>query len=181
MRRAHTRGPVDFSPNQTLDSGGPVNSPQNYSKETTPTIQLLPTAPHSAHLFCAPRARLCWFLAVCSSPGAGSAQATAAMEQNSSRLNWTCDPKERTSAQIPCSLPGLLLHTRRWRSAWNRAERPSFPSRHYRRLPAGASRQRCRRAWGAQCASRSPSQRSRGRLQAGTSALRGRSGTETQS
>lgn len=48
-----------------------------------------------------PGARLRWFLAVCGSPGAGGAQATSATAQNSSLLHWTCDPKERPSAQIP--------------------------------------------------------------------------------
>lgn len=146
-------------------------SPKITAKKLTPTpgsFQLY----HTRHNYSAPPgARLRWFLAVCSSPGAGSAQTTSATEQNSSPLNWTCDPKERTPAQIPCSLPGLLLHTRRWLSAWNRAERPSFPSCHYRRLPAGAhgrrlcaSRQCCGRAWGARCTSHSRSQRSKGRF-----------------
>lgn len=179
---------MDFSPNQTPRFRRPSELfPQNYSKETNPNIQLLPTAPHSAHLFCAPGARFRWFLAVCSSPGAGSAQATSATE-NSSLPNWTCDPKEPTSAQIPCSLPGLLLHTRRWRSAWNCAECPSFPSRHYSRLPAGATGDGCvphDSAVGEPGAHSAPPTAVLSAqgvdLQAGTSVLRGRSGTETQS
>lgn len=86
--------------------------------------------------------------------------------------------KNGPQPRSPCSLPALPLHTRRWRSAWHCAERPSFPAvatAGFQPVPRDS-------AVGEPGPHSAPPTAVLGAQgvdsQAGTSALRGRSGTE---
>lgn len=86
--------------------------------------------------------------------------------------------KNGPQPRSPCSLPGLPLHTRRWRSAWHCAERPSFPAvatAGFQPVPRDS-------AVGEPGPHSAPPTAVLGAQgvdsQAGTSVLRGRSGTE---